>query len=507
MKALTMNQIREILHLGFVRGLTTRTIAASTGVSRSVVSKTLSRARGAKLTWAQAEGLDDDALRALIYGDRSSALSRAEPDPIYLHMELKKPGVTLDLLHLEYKKEHPDGYQYTAFCERYRRWKKTRPLSMRQKHVAGEQTFIDYSGKRPFIVEKDTGERRYVELFVGVLGASSYTYAEASLTQQLPDFIASHGRMLRFFGGVSKVLVPDQLRSAVSKPSRVDPGINRTYAAFARHHGTTICPARPRKPKDKAKAENAVLIVQRWVLARLRHETHFSLATLNARIRELIIELNDKPMKKMGDKSRSDLFEWIEKAHLKPLPARDYEFATWHSVRVPPDYHVCVDAHYYSVPCELAGEVVDIRATAHIVDILYKNRAVATHPRSDEVHGQSTEKSHMPANHRAWSEVNADAIVEWSEEVGPMTRAMTERILEANAIGKQGVRRATALKKLAGVHGKENVERACELALSFGSSSYRQIESLLRHSDLADAENNQQTVTEHDNVRGPSAYH
>jgi transposase len=288
MERLPMHSVREILRLRWVLGLGVRQAAASAGIGRSVVSKTTLRAEAAGLSWAAVEGLSDRALEERLYGPpRPPSHGRAEPDPLYVHTELRRPGVTLELLHLEYLREHPEGYRYTAYCDRYRVWQKRLGLWMRQVHRGGEKAFVDYSGKRPSFIDPATGDRIVVEFFVGVLGASSLTFAEATLTQRVPDFLGSHVRMFEYFGGVPQLVVPDQLKSAVTVPRRSAPVIQRTYADLGRHYGTAIVPARPRKPRDKAKVEVAVQIAQRWILARLRNETLFSLGALNARIREL----------------------------------------------------------------------------------------------------------------------------------------------------------------------------------------------------------------------------
>jgi transposase len=473
-----------------------------------VVSKTTSRATAAGLTWEEVETLDDKALERRLYGEKAAPThNRPEPDPVYMHVELKRPGVTLELLHLEYLREHPNGYQYTAYCERYRRWRKRRPDSMRQRHVAGEKVFVDYSGKRPHYVDPETGERVDVELFVGTLGASNLTFAEATMTQRLPDWVASHGRMFRYFGGVTRATVPDQLRSAVTKPDWFEPGINRTYEAFASHYGTSVFPARPGKPKDKAKAEVAVQIAQRWILARLRDETFFSLAELNARIRELNEELNNRPMKRYGGRSRRALFEEIERAALLPLPATPYEYSKWSFAKVHHDYHVQVGDHYYSVPSALVHEQVTIRATGATVEILHNHRVVAVHPRSPQTYGHSTMPEHMPPGHREWAAQDSTGVLEWARSVGPMTEAMVHRLLESRPIAQQGLRSALGLRRVGKKYEPARVESACKLALGYGARSYKSVARLLklgREGGLD--ETTDRPPIEHDNVRGPDSF-
>ena len=305
---LSMRKTKEILRLRWSQGLSVRETSRSVGVSTGVVDKATCRARTAGLTWAQIEELPEAELEAKLYGTGNMPGSaRAQPDPLYMHQELKRVGVTLELLHLEYLAQHPDGYRYTAYCEVYRRWRDHKPMWMRQSHTAGEKVFVDYSGKKPRITDPTTGEVVEVELFVAALGASSYTYVEATRTQRIEDWLASHNRMVEFYGGVTRMTVPDQLRSAVSRPCRFEPGIARSYVQWARHYATAVVPARPRRPKDKAKVEVAVQVAQRWVLARLRNETFFSLGALNARIAELCKDMNARPMRSYGGASRREL--------------------------------------------------------------------------------------------------------------------------------------------------------------------------------------------------------
>jgi transposase len=507
MERMAMNRIREILRLRWQVGQSVRRTAASVGVSRSVVSKTTSRASKTGLDWESAEALDDDALRQRLYGKTVAAkATRAEPDPVAMHVELKRPGVTLELLHIEYKEANPDGYQYTAFCDRYRRWKKRRPVSMRLTHVAGECTFVDYSGKKLHYTDETTGETVYVEMFVGVLGASSLTYVEATRTQTLPDWIGSNQRMYRFFGGVSRAQVPDQLRSAVNKPGWVEPGVNRTYEALARHYNTSVFPARPRKPKDKAKAEVGVQVAQRWILACMRNETYFSLAELNARVRELNDILNRRAMTGYDGRSRLDLFNEIERAALLPLPQGDYEYAEWGQAKVHLDYHVQVCGHYYSVPFTLVHERVETRLTATTLELLHKHQVVAVHVRSAAKYGHTTRIEHMPPNHRAWSEMDPAGVQEWAADVGPMTEAMVTRIFESRAIQQQALRSALGLRRVGLKYGATKTERACGIALRYGASSYKPVERILRHGGEEENTSASPAPIAHENVRGPDSF-
>src|SRR6266542_5699168 len=337
---LSMRQIREILRQKWGLGQSHRAVAESLGISNGTVGTTVLRARAAGLDCAQVERLTDEVLEARVYGPPTPPTHhRVVPDCAYLHAERRKPGVTLELLHLEYLEQHPDGYRYTQFCELYRRWLHRRGLSMRQVHHAGDKCFVDYAGKNPRLIEPTTGEVTEVELFVAVLGASNYTYAEATRTQQVPDWLASHQRAFQFFGGVTTAIVCDQLKSGVTLPCRYEPGLQKTYEEFAQHYGTSIQPARPAHPRDKPKVEVAVQVAERWILARLRNQSFFSLGELNGRIAELLEEINDRPMRVYGA-SRRELFERFDKPALKPLPDKRYLYGEWKSARVSIDYHV-----------------------------------------------------------------------------------------------------------------------------------------------------------------------
>jgi len=378
---LPMRRIHEVLRLKYEGGLSHRAIARACGVGVGTVSEYLQRSARAGLSWPLPVEVDEAALEARLFSPSQPVRERAMPDLTSIHQELKRAGVTLHLLWEEYREVRlADGYGYSQFCEIYRRWAgKLRP-SMRQEHRAGEKVFVDFSGKRPHIVDRKTGEAISVELFVGVLGASCYTYAEATETQKLHDWIGAHTRMLEYFGGSSALWVPDQLKSGVTGSCRYEPGVNRSYQELASHYGAVVVPARPRKPQDKAKVEAMVLVVQRWIVARLRNRTFFDLVELNAAIRELLELLNGRPMQKIGV-SRREMWERLDRPALKPLPAGRYELAEWKLCRVNIDYHVDVERHPYSVPYQLIHEEVEARYSASVVEIYYKGRRVASHPR------------------------------------------------------------------------------------------------------------------------------
>jgi transposase len=503
-----MFKTREILRLRWAQAQSVRQTARALGVSVGVVSGTARRARSRGLDWAAVERLSDAQLRSLVYASpTSSHRPRPEPNPSELHVELRRPGVTLELLHLEYLAAHPDGLQYTAFCERYRRWRKRRSPWMRQVHRAGEKAFVDFSGKRPVLTCEQTGETRPVELFIGVLGASNYTFVEAVASQKLEDWVGANRRMLEFFGGVPDQLVPDQLRSAVSAPSRDEPGIQRTYAEFARHYGTAIVPARPRKPRDKAKAEVAVQIAQRWILARLRNETFFDLAQLNGRIAELLEELNSRPMKQLGGVTRRELFERLDVPALRGMPDSAFTFASWKHARVNLDYHIALHGHLYSVPHELVQETVELRATASTVEVFYRGQRVASHARDDAPHAYSTDRAHMPVNHQQWVASDPGEVLSWAQAAGPHAEAFMRRLLDdSNPVPQQRWRSARGLKRIGEQYPAKRVEAACEMALKFGGNSYRAVERILRLGRDKPGERGSRVPIDHDNVRGPKAF-
>lgn len=509
---LSMSRVREILRHKLSLKLSHREVAAVVGVSTGIVTKVMTRATTAGIDWEAARVLDEEELEVRLYGPRlPSTAPRPAPDPAWIHTERKRPGVTLELLHLEYLEAHPDGYRYTQFCEHYRRWLKKRKLSMRQVHVAGEKLFVDYSGKKPSIVDVRTGEVTEVELFVGVLGASNYTYAEATATQQSVDFIQSHVRALEFFGGVPVVIVPDQLKSGVTTSCIYDPKVQRTYEEMARHYGTSVFPARPRKPKDKAKVEVAVQVVQRWILARMRNEVFSSLQNLNARIAELLEDLNARPMRHYGGKSRRELFELLDAPALRGLPSERFTFAEWKLARVNIDYHVDVEGHLYSVPYGLVQEQIETRMTATTVEVFHKGRRVASHVRSRKAGAFTTRKEHMPKAHQASLKWPPSRVIAWAAKVGPDAEALVRTILDEKPHPEQGYRSCLGILRLAKRYGNDRLNAASARAHRAGARSYRHVAAILKNNldrvPVDDDRGAQQVLPLHENVRGPGYYH
>lgn len=512
MERMAMSRTKEVLRLRWRLKLSVREVSRATSTSTGVVSKTESRARAAGLTWDQVAAMSEAELERRLYGGPKHWRGPTRPtvDPAWIHRELRRVGVTLELLHLEYLQEHPDGYRYTAFCDHYRRWLDKQGVTMRQVHKAGEKLFVDYSGKQPRLIDPATGEVVEVELFVGVLGASNFTFAEATETQKIADFIGSHVRALEYIGGSPVMFVPDQLKSAVGIPGRYEPTINRAYADLGAHYQTAVVPARPRKPRDKPKVEVGVQIAQRWILARLRNETFFSLAALNARIRELLEELNDRPMKRLGGVTRRQLFERYDRPALTPLPADRYVVSEWKAATVAPDYHIALHDHYYSVPYVLVRESVEARLTSTTVEIFHRGERVASHTRSHEKYRHTTDLSHMPEAHRVHFAAG-DGLLEWSSKQGPMTHAMMQRILESNPVREVCWRSGKGLQRLCGKYGAQRVEAACSRALHLGAHGYKPVERLLRlgrdEMALPGQQPEERASIVHDNVRGPNYYH
>jgi transposase len=504
-----MRKLREILRLKHEAGRPHREIAKACAVGVGTVSEYVQRACAAGLSWPLPLELDDAALEAKLFpaSERCSA-PRPQPDLPKVHQELRRDGVTLLLLWQEYREVHGEaGYGYSQFCEQYRRWAKKLKRSMRQRHRAGEKTFVDFSGKKPHLIDPDTGEELPVELFVGVLGASSYTYAVATRSQDLADWVEAHVGMLEFFSGSSEIWVPDNLKSGITKPCRYEPEVNRTYQELAAHYRAVVIPARVGKAKDKAKVEVGVLVAQRWILARLRNRSFFSLAELNAAIRELLVELNERPMKKLGA-SRRELFERLDRPALEPLPEGRYEIAEWKLCRANIDYHVEVDYNYYSVPHQLQGEPCEARFTARTVEVYFKNRRVASHQRLRGRGQYSTEIKHMPRSHREHAEWTPSRLIRWAERAGPATGQLVAQILRHRPHPEQGFRACLGIMRLGRRHGPQRLEAACARAIALRSYSYQTVKNTLSSGmDRLAFEDEPNALTpHHENIRGADYY-
>ena len=476
---LSMRKTREILRLKFECGLSARKIARSCKVARSTVAECLERAGTAGLSWPLPEGLDDERLDALFYPPPPDPLLRVLPTPNWaeVHQELRKKAVTLRLLWEEYRESCPEGYGYSRFCDLYRDWGKCLNPSMRQVHKAGEKCFVDYAGPTIPVVDPDTGEIRDAYLFVGVLGASSYTYAEAHFHQDLAHFTGAHVRMFGYFQGSTRVLTPDNLRSGVKHACFYEPDINPTYHDLAVHYRCVVLPARPRKPKDKAKVEAAVLVAERWILARLRNRTFFWLADLNEAITELLQTLNARKMRHF-DLSRAELFERLDRPALQPLPERPYPFALWKRPRVNIDHHVDVEGHFYSVHYSLIHQVVDARVAEFTVEIFHKGKRVASHPRSSQKGFATTLAEHRPPSHRS-TEWSPERFTRWAATFGPHAEKLIAAILAGRAYPEQAYRTCLGILRLGKTCGPERFDAACRRALHFGILSWKGVKNIL----------------------------
>ena len=512
-KRLSMRKIREVLRLHHVASMSGRAIARSIGASPATMSDYLRRAEAAGLVdWCQVEALSDTALeRRLFPPAPPTGAERPLPDWSVVHQELRRKGVTLELLWREYKASHADGLQYSWFCQCYRAWAGKLDVVMRQEHRAGEKLFVDYAGQTVEVVDRRTGALRQAQVFVAVLGASNYTYAEATWTQALPDWCASHVRAFDFFGGVPELVVPDNLKGAVSRSCRYDPDTNPTYHDLASHYGVAVLPARVRRPRDKAKVEVGVQIVERWILAVLRHRTFFSLVELNTEIAGLLVRLNARPFRKLPG-SRRTVFEQLDAPALQPLPAEPYVFSEWKKARVHVDYHVELDGHYYSVPHALVRREVHLRYTADTVEVLHRGERVASHRRSLMKGRHTTAPEHMPEAHRQMGQWTPERLVIWAEKTGPATATLIATVMRERRHPQQAYRACLGILRLGKSFGDARLEAACRRALNLGTHRYRSVASILqRRLDEApmtlELELDTAAPLEHDNIRGPDYYH
>ena len=507
---LSMRKVLEVLRLKRECGLSNRAISRSCGIAASTVSDYAQRAAAAGLTWPVSGELDEDQVFRLLFPSPARATGRAIPVPdwVQLHTELRRKGVTLRLLWLEYREAHPDGYGYSQFCELYRHWAKTLNPPMRLSHKGGEELFVDYAGQTVPVVEVETGEIHPAQVFVAVLGASSYTYAEAHWHQDLPSWIGAHVRAFSFFGGVPELLVPDNLKAGVRSPCRYEPDLNPTYLDLAQHYQTVVIPARVRKPRDKAKVEVGVQVVERWILARLRNQTFFGLADLNRAIRRLLDDLNGRPMRHLG-RSRRELFVALDQPALRPLPETPYCLATWKKARVSLDYHVELDHHYYSAPYSLIHQEVFLRATESTLEVFHKHRRVASHPRS-RIRGQfTTLPEHMPAAHRAYGEWSPERFLRWAQDIGPNTQRLVASVLASRQHPQQAFRSCLGILRLGSRYGQARLEAACGHGLAAGIATYKGLRNILeaRLDQVKDEPAPPFVPTSHALIRGEGYYH
>lgn len=504
-----------ILRMKREEGKTNRTIAKSVGVSSSTVHDCLQRALCSSLPWPLPESLDDEHLERLLYPHSSQLAVKqgCEVDWSLIHKELKRKGVTLQLLWLEYKEQKTHGYGYSQFCNLYRSYRQGLDVWMRQTHKIGEKAFIDYAGMTVNIgMNTTTGETAKAYIFVMVLGASGYTYAEATLSQTLPDWIASHKNAFEFFRGVPELLIPDNLKSGVQQAHRYDPDANPTYHEFAAHYGTAIMPARVRSPQDKAKAEQMVKQIEQQILAAMRNEIFFSVLEFNQSLWKRLEALNAHPFQKLPG-SRTTLFQELEQSALKVLPLYPYDYADWKILKVDGSYHVDIDGHYYSVPYSLSKKKIEIRYTAHIVQCFYKGKQVALHPRRHEKGGCTTLNEHRPKSHRAYAMETPERLFARAEAVGGSTKALVDSIFAAREHPHIALRVSSGILRLAKRYSETRLDAACQRALRIGATTYQSIESILKHGldreplpDMISEETPRVTQAPHDNLRNHHYY-
>ena len=507
-----MRQVREVLRLKLGAGLSIREIARRLALAPSTVRATIERLAAAGLSWPLPEPLTDAVLEAKLYTNTATKRGHrrhVEPDWALTHRELKRKHVTLSILWDEYIEQHPDGYRYSRYCELYRAWAGKLSLTMRQTHHGGDKLFVDYAGDTvPVIVDRLTGEVRPAQIFVAVMGASNFSYAEATWTQGLADWIGAHTRAFVAIDGVPHLIVPDNAKVAVIKACLYEPQVNRTYAEMAAHYDTAILPARPRKPRDKAKVEAGVLIVERWLLGRLRNRRFYSLAEVNEAIRDLLVRLNEqRPIRRLGV-TRRQLHDELDRPALKPLPLEPYVFAEWRNRRVGLDYHVDVDRHYYSVPYRFAREQVEVRLTGATLEVFHKGERIAAHLRSSGNGKHTTVSEHMPSSHRRHADWTIERIRREAAAIGPSTALLCEMILENRPHPEQGFRACLGIVRLGKPFGVERLEAAATRALEIGARTYGSVKSILENNldrQAAHRPADGATIL-HPNIRGARYY-
>jgi len=503
---LTLRKIREILRLKEEAGLSNRAIARANKISNSTVGEYLRRAEAAGLHWPLPEGISDEEVMRKLFPEDAVVEEPERPLPDWeaVHKELKKKGVTLKLLWEEYRDKHPDcHYQYTQFCEYYRRWAKTQSPNARFPHPGGEVMEVDYAGLTMTLVNPETGEATQVPVFVATLPASNYIFAEVQPSQEKVNWINGHVRAFEFFGGVTKILRPDNPKMGVKSPNYYEPDLNPTYQEMAEYYQVAVLPARVRKPRDKGSVENGVQNVERWVIAPLRNQTFFSLVGMNRAVRKLVEALNQNVMPQYG-KSRRRLFEEIDQPELRPLPEKPYEFAFWKTAKVSIDYHVAFEKHFYSVPHTLIQQQVEIKATERMVEIFHKGKQVAIHPRSHAQGRFTTRIEHMPSNHRFVAEQDTNWMLKQAEKIGPQTTQYLTSLLQSRSFPEQAYRSCLGVLSLARKYPVALMETACERVSEAHLRSYKDLKAELEALSRNAASPPQPLV--HENIRGENYF-
>lgn len=482
-KRLCMRQIKEILRLKYALGKSQREIKNLCGLGKTTVQEYLTRAKSAGVSWPLPDDMTNGQLEQLMFPEKSDIPQGKAPIPYqYIAEELRRPNITLWLLWEEYMNENPgNGYQYSFFNELVGKYIGGTKYSMRQEHKAGEKLFVDFGeAAEPKILNRTTGEYEKVQFFVSVWGASKYAYAEAVRTQDIPTWIKLNINSFRFFGCTPQYLVPDNLKSAVTKSCKYEPLINNTFSELGEYYNLAIMPARPERPKDKSLAENGVKLVKRWILARLRNEIFYSFGELNSAIRKKLEYYNTRIMKKYG-KSRKELFESLDKPVASHLPEKDYEYAEWKKAKVNVNYHMCFEKHDYSIPYTLIHKEVDIKAMANVIEVYFKGERVCSHARSRKINGYTTVKEHMPPSHQKHIEWTPERIISWAEKYGPAVKSLVETIIASTRFPEQAYKRCLGIIRLANRYPHERLNIACERALKYKSLSYRTVSDILKN--------------------------
>jgi len=504
---LSMRKIQEVLRLRYALGLGQRQISRSCSIGQATVHGYLKRAQQAGITWPLPEGWDDARLEEALFGPSPGRVyenHKSVPDFAQLHQELQTHRhLTLQLWWEEYHQNHPDGYSYTRLCELYQRWRRHLDVVLRQEYKAGEKLFVDYAGDTIPIYNPQGGPELRASLFVAVLGASNYTYAEATENQELKNWIGAHIRTFEFIGGLLELLIPDNTKTGVSRACRYEPDLNPAYQEMAEHYGVGVVPARRYRPRDKAKVEAGVLLAERWILAAVRHRKFFSLAELNQTIRELLEKLNHRPFKKRPG-CRASLFAELDRPALKPLPAERFELREWAKARVNIDYHVEFERHYYSVPYRLHGEMVEIRSTATTIEIYHRGNRVASHLRSHEPYKATSLNEHRPKSHQEHLAWPPSRMVSWAQTVGPCTAQLFTAILESKPHPEMGYRSCLGILRLGKHYSNQRLEAAAQRALATGARSFQSVKSILKRGlDRQPLETAPSAPPlEHENLRG-----
>jgi transposase len=508
-EGLSMRKVKDVLRLRFELGLRQDQIARSCSIGQATVHRYLERATAAGLSWPLPEDCDDRRLNELLFPSRPIRPPnqlRTSVDFAEIHRQLKgHKHVTLQLLWEEYRETQPGGYGYSRFCELYQRWHRDQNVVMRQEHRPGEKTFVDWAGPTVPIHDRHTSDVLPASLFVAVLGASTYTFAQATLSQDLPNWIACHIAAFEYFHGTTQLIVPDNPRTGVTRACRYEPDLNRTYHEMSQHYGVAILPARPYKPRDKAKVENAVLLAERWILAALRHERFYALAELNQSIGQLLEKLNHRPFRKR-EGNRASLFDEVDRPALQPLPDERYTIAYWTTVRANIDYHVEVERHYYSVPYQLAGQPMEARSTATTVEVFHLGKRVASHLRSSVPYHHTVVREHMPKSHQAHLEWTPSRLIHWAETaVGEATAQVVRTILESKPHPEMGYRACLGIMSLGKTYTHPRLEAASQRAVQLQVCSYQSLKSILKRGldrQTTLALESDRSGPKHENVRG-----